>query len=208
MYNVTYQPLPSSKKKPSRSCCFLLKAIASVFVMTFLLLSCSDVESDEFAMNSLRGAMKSKDYGGAKQIREGLKTDSFQQLALKEFPNLDQLYTKQITAPYTVTSSIIYPKNQAGISALVHTVLVDSLYLEEVEYTVLNYLSEQYDDGNSHQIYLHTTQPPKLEEVAKTTDRIGVIEFAKKGAFGYIIQLKGSDATLMRIDKNGDYVNW
>jgi hypothetical protein len=152
--------------------------------------------------------MEEKDSERAKEYMSEIKTDSFKTIALQEFPNFDRLIKKFDTRPYKVVESIRYEKNHAGIGARVHTVLVDSLYFEDVEKVVLPRLERLFDDGNSHQIYLHKAQPNKLGEIASKKDRMAVIQVAKEGAFAYIVKISGVDADLMGVDKRGNYIEY
>jgi hypothetical protein len=200
---------PTNAKK-SNGCLYILMALIAFFILigTYRWMTNTDSDWDRFTMESLQEAIDAGDVSTAKRHLTSFKTDSFRLIAEEKFPNIDALIAKQKTAPYRVVESIQYPKNKAGISSYVHTIIVDNLYLDEVVVVVVPKLSRQYDDGNAHQIYLHASQPLKLSKVAKEKDRIGVIQVAKKGAFGYFTRSKIDDGVLMGVDKKGNYVDF
>jgi hypothetical protein len=205
---------PSSNANNSSGCgkivLYVLAGLTAFVLITggYRWVTNTDTDWDRLKIESLREAVKDGNGDLAKQYLSEFKTDSFREIAEQEFPNIDLLIEKKNTAPYTVVESIRYPQNQAGISALVHTVLVDSLYLDDVETVVVPRLSKQFDDGNGHQIYLHETQPLELKIIAREKDRLGVIKVAKKGAFGYVTRSKGTEAFLMGVNEKGDYVDY
>jgi hypothetical protein len=169
----------------------------------------ADSEWDESYIEQARDAYELKDYSYVKMHLDNIKTDSFKAIALAEFPDIDLLITKENTPPFRIVEIIRFPKNQAGINAAVSTVLVDSLYFDEIQTVVLESLRERFDDEKeAHQVYLHKSSPKELAEVSKSGDKNKVLQVAKKGAFAYFIKTLVDDGLLMGVDKKGNYIDY
>lgn len=99
-------------------------------------------------------------------------------------------------APYTIVASVAGPKNQANIQRVVHTVLVDSAYLDKIESEIMPSLVEEYDNRNMNQFLLYAKEPVDIRAL-KGKDIVDIYRAAKKGSIALINKSVADDGILL-----------
>lgn len=109
----------------------------------------------------------------------------------------DQAAVKVETkSPYTVIATVADPKNQANIQRVVHTVLIDSSYLDKIESHIMPALVKKYNNRNMNQFLLYTENPVDIQAI-KTSDIVEVYRAAKKGSVALINKSAADDGIVM-----------
>jgi len=112
-----------------------------------------------------------------------------------DVPNNDNA-TEKAVEPYTIVASVAGPKNQANIQRVVHTVLIDSSYLDKIESNIMPSLIKKYDDRNMNQFFLYAKDPIDIRAL-KGKDIIDVYRAAKKGSIALINKSVADDGILL-----------
>ena len=94
-----------------------------------------------------------------------------------------------------ILHSIAGPQNSAGISRVVHIVLVDSVLADSIEAIVLPQLTSSSDD-NMNQYFIHTSVDPSFKfEIGTSLPE--AIEYAKGGSIALINKSKFDDGVVL-----------
>ncbi|SER16953.1 hypothetical protein [Neolewinella agarilytica] len=112
-----------------------------------------------------------------------------------EIPH-DSNTQENVVPPYTIVASVAGSKNQANIQRIVHTVLVDSSYLDKIESDILPSLAKKYDDRNMNQFLLYSKDPVDILAL-KEKSITDIYKAAKKGSIALINKSSVDDGILL-----------
>lgn len=99
-------------------------------------------------------------------------------------------------SPYKVIAAVAGPKNQANIQRVVHTVLIDSSYLDKIESHIMPALVNKYDNRNMNQFLLYTENPVDIKAV-KANGIVEVYRAAKVGSVALINKSAADEGIVM-----------
>lgn len=104
--------------------------------------------------------------------------------------------SEKAVQPYTIVASVAGPKNKANIQRVVHTVLVDSAYLDKIESDIMPSLVKRYDDRNMNQFLLYSKDPVDIGAL-KSKGIVDIYKAAKKGSIALINKSVADDGIVM-----------